>query len=363
MASGISEASPPGPPGRRLVVQPLGQRLAAHLPAGPVLVERVGKSDPRPGLALTGRVGRQVGEVGRQVTVEVAAVELEAIDAVVADQCSERTAQPLHGGGMGGVQHRAVAVPPLPQGRSAVRLPDQEPLRGQVSEGRAVRADERHQPEHHGETEVVQPRHHGGRVGEGGGVERPGAVVRRPPVVDHQHPRREAGVEQALRVGQHPLLRWQVGHLDPGVVLRGADHLQGGRFPGGGEERRRRGPEGIAEAVTGSTVHDPLPDDIDHTVAYLVVERRFGPDETSRTGQQQWRRLVVPEAFVALAGDPGRPAKVAPLMGAERHQLTVGDGSAPPALARHRVQVKALVRKNIGHHDAFRRCSSSNCSG
>jgi len=69
--------------------------------------------------------------------------------------------------------------------------------------------------------------------------------------------------------------------------------LQRRRFPGGGEERRGRGPEGIAKALAGPAVRQVTPDDIENAVTNFVVERRFGPDEASPGGQQQWRRLVV----------------------------------------------------------------------
>ena len=66
MDSGMSEASPPAAPGGWLVVQSLGQRLAAHLPAGAVLVERVLQADPAQASHWpAGSVARSGDVVGR----------------------------------------------------------------------------------------------------------------------------------------------------------------------------------------------------------------------------------------------------------------------------------------------------------
>lgn len=49
--------------------------------------------------------------------------------------------------------------------------------------------------------------------------------------------------------------------------------MQRRRFPGGGEERRGRGPEGIAKALAGPAVRQVTPDDIEYAVTNFVVER------------------------------------------------------------------------------------------
>jgi len=51
------------------------------------------------------------------------------------------------------------------------------------------------------------------------------------------------------------------------------------------------------------------------------------------------------------------------LVGLDRAERRGQVREGGPSFARHRVEVKALQRKDLGHHETLRMCSSSNCSG
>jgi hypothetical protein len=69
-------------PDRRFVVQTLSERLTAHFPASPQLVEAVLGTYSGPRLALTNGAVCAHGHVVVTVIPEVAGVELEAVDAI-----------------------------------------------------------------------------------------------------------------------------------------------------------------------------------------------------------------------------------------------------------------------------------------
>ena len=320
-------------PARRLVVQSLGQRPAAGLPAGPELVELVLGGERGPGLGVVGRAAAGRRHVAGPPVADVAGVELETIDTDVA-QPIQLGAEPIQCGGVAQVEHRAPAVPPVPDHRLAVGSGDQQTVVLQPARDRAVGTDERHQPDHDVEPESMQLSGHRGRIREAGDIEGPVAVVDRPAIVDHQHPGREALVDHPAGIGQHPVLaRLVVRHLDPGVPLRTCEHRRARGSAVGREESRRGGAEGGAQRRLPATAEDHLGLTVGGQRAGVegVGERALGPDVPAGAGDQQRRRLIRPG--VRLVDRAGVRAQVpAVRSGSEGHQQAVRDGTAPPVL-------------------------------
>ena len=176
-----------GLPGGRLIVQSLGQGLAAHLPARAKLVEAEGCTEQRPRLGGVGRKAPVGVLIPDHVVAQIPGVELEPVDAGGGHEGAEHAVEIVDGGGVGDVEDGAVPVPPLPDRHCAAVVFQEQIARGKIPEDGAVRADERHDPHHHVEAKAVQLRHHGGSVGEPARVELPVAKVGRPVVIDHEH--------------------------------------------------------------------------------------------------------------------------------------------------------------------------------
>src|SRR2546425_1103615 len=108
-------------PSRGLVVKPLRERLTAHFPARPELVELILDADPRPGFALIGGTLTTRHPVVGSVVAQSACSNLDPVHPVHADQPVECPAQPGDRVFVGEVDQGAVAVPPLTDDGIAVR--------------------------------------------------------------------------------------------------------------------------------------------------------------------------------------------------------------------------------------------------
>ena len=180
-------------------------------------------------LRCASRTRRVDDSVCGRIVLEMSAVQLEAVHAVVSAQPVELCAKPPVADGIGEVEKRGVAVPPADVNRGLrlcvkdeTALPRRigAPVFSEVAVRLRVERDERNDPEKNLEPHLVQLVAHALRVAEPARVELPHAVRILPRVVDHEDARRQAVVEHRLRIVKDALLVLVVRKLHPRVVLR-----------------------------------------------------------------------------------------------------------------------------------------------
>ncbi len=229
-----SRGSSPSRPRAGLVVQALGEGLAAHPPTGAVLVDEVAASDAGPALCPFRRRGMRKCDVV-ELVVAVPRIELEAVDAVRGLQCLQL---PWNHATASGCVVSSTALNPFHHRRmmGSPSLPVMRKPRPSRMRNTALSRAHEDRPGHHRASPGVELVDHGARVRKAGTVEAH-AVVLGPQVVDDDEPGRESGVQHSLHVVEYARLRGPVGHLDPRVVLRPVNMASDGVRPDGKEVR------------------------------------------------------------------------------------------------------------------------------
>ena len=214
-------------PLRVLVAQRLHERQPAHLPGLAALAERdLERHRLERARQVRGLGHAVVGDVvaGRELA-RSAAVEEEALHAVVGHDAPHRIHAPLAAERRGRVPDGAVAVPPRYRHALVPLAVAYQPgvledavVRAEVAVRHRVHRHERREPQDHAEAEVVQLLHHPLRIPEAVAVEGPVAeVVRMPETVYLEHARLHAVGEEALRVLEDVVLVLVVVELHPRV--------------------------------------------------------------------------------------------------------------------------------------------------
>ena len=185
----------------------------------------------------------------------------------------------------------------------------------------------------------MQPGHHPLRILEAARGELPGAVILLPVVVDHQHSRRVALIDDCLGVLQHVNLILVIHQLDPGVVLRAREHQRVGEFPARREMHPADEREGFLErmALPAGLDGPVLGRDRERAAAEPVCEGLLAPDVAAVARNQQRLRLVTAVVSSKVAEQRGL---------AVRHPGSIHAQAAPPEFAGLQLELDMPWRRS-----------------
>ena len=192
-------------------------------------------------------------------------------------------------------------------------------------------------PEHHGQTEVMEFADHRLGVGESRPVEVEVAVVAEPALIDHEHSLGIAVGADRAGVSEHVFLVLVVGEFDPGVVLRMQEEVRVGRLAGGGKEAPADMQEDLAKSSAGNAGDDGRGFRLRMNLAFrdLECEWLVTPQETALVADEQGLSLIAGGVAVEIELVGGLRGK--------GHEVRLADHTGPPVLARQHRQVCSLL--------------------